>query len=114
LDRIALALDLAGGRIQDDIDGRIDLDGTAATQQDNATLDTKSATTAAIEQYFLDLKENTRNVLENPEQNNYSTCTKTIWTVWETVLTGLEQSEQSLSDATLQTCSNTWSGHRAP
>jgi hypothetical protein len=50
LDRIALALDLAGGRIQDDIHRRIELNGTAVTQQDNANPDTKSITTAAIEQ----------------------------------------------------------------
>lgn len=84
LDGIALALDLAGAQIQDDLDNRDDL-------RISSTEDTKAA---AIDHYFLDLREHKKSILSDPEQMAANSYKKTIWTVWETVLSSLKRSGQ--------------------
>jgi hypothetical protein len=84
LDNIAIALDLASACNRDDIDNRLDPDDIV----------TESTAVAAIEQYFVDLAEHKEGVLSDLEQNAANAYKKTVWTVWETVLSSLKRSEQ--------------------
>jgi hypothetical protein len=84
LNNIALALDLAGARIRDDIDNSHNEDGSVA---EGDVID-------AIEQYLVDLEDHGRSMLSDPEHNVAKTYKKTIWNVWETVMSSLKRSEQ--------------------
>jgi hypothetical protein len=84
LDNIAIALDLASACNRDDIDNRLDPDDIV----------TESTAVAAIEQYFVDLAEHKEGVLSDLEQNAANAYKKTVWTVWEAVLSSLKRSEQ--------------------
>ncbi|KAM0701541.1 hypothetical protein Q7P35_009792 [Cladosporium inversicolor] len=81
---IALALDLAGARIRDDMDNSPSVDGS----------DAEGDVVDAIEQYLVDLEDHGKSSLSDPEHNAAKMCKKTIWTVWETVLSSLKRSEQ--------------------
>lgn len=84
LDGIALALDLAGARIRDDMETTIDLHFES----------TDDTAVAAIDQYFLDLGVHKRTMLSSLEHSAASSYKKTIWSVWGTVLSSLESSEE--------------------
>lgn len=84
LDGIALALDLASARIRDDIDPEIDADDTVS---EGAAID-------AIDQYFTDLEEQEKSILSDRGHNPANGYQETIGSVWKTVLTSVERSEQ--------------------
>lgn len=85
LDGIALAIDLAGARIRDDLENMPEMYGT----------DENEAAVGAVKQYLIDLAKQKRSVLSSSEYSGVSAYKKTIWTVWETVLDSLERSKQS-------------------
>ena len=89
LDGIPLALDLAGARIWDDIDNRPHVD---KSNGEGDVLD-------AIEQYLVDLEEHAKSMLSDPDHIAAKTYKKTIWSVWETVLSSLKHSEQRGSES---------------
>jgi hypothetical protein len=84
LDGIALALDLAGARIRDDMDNSLDVDDS----------DAESDVIDAIEQYLVDLEDQGKSMLSDPEHNVTKTYKIIIRTVWETVLSSLKRCEQ--------------------
>ncbi|TLD11474.1 hypothetical protein E2P81_ATG10122 [Venturia nashicola] len=86
LDGIALAIDLAGIRIRNDMNSRHELH----------TVDANDAAVSAIERYFIDFDKHKRSILR--ENNAVGPYKKTIWTVWETVLCALERFKQSYAD----------------
>lgn len=88
LDGIALVIDLAGARIRNDMSGRHDL----------GIVDAHDAAVSAIERYFIEFDKHKRSILSDREYNDVSPYKKTIWTVWETVLSSLEQSKQRHAD----------------
>jgi hypothetical protein len=89
LDGIALAIDIAGARIRDDMDtGR----GMCDTDDD---LEGGESVVAALEQYIADLGRHKKRVMSDPAYNSTSSYQKTIWNVWETVLSSLERFEKS-------------------
>ena len=81
LQHLALALDLAGARIRDDMDNQDSGDNT----------DTEDPVISAVEQYLVDLEEHAKSVLSD---SDLSTNRKTVWSVWETILSSLKRSEQ--------------------
>lgn len=85
LDGIALAIDLASARIRDDMDEK--------PQAPNAHVE--DCGIAAIEECLEILDERRESLLSDPERNTISAYNKTIWTVWETVLSSMTRSEQS-------------------
>jgi len=95
LDCMALALDLASARIWDDIDNRDIPDD----------IDPEGPAISAIEQYLVDLEVHAKTVLSDSELNATSAYKKTIWSVWETILSSLKRSEQAdpeFRDCTIQ------------
>lgn len=84
LDGIPLALDLAGARIRDDIDNIPQVDDS----------DAEGDVVDAIGQYLVDLEEHAKSLLSDPDHIAAKTYKKTIWSVWETVLSSLKHSDQ--------------------
>jgi hypothetical protein len=77
LDRLALALDLAGARIWTDVDNGNDLE-------------------AALRQYYLsDYQHNRNRLLQEEHFDSVGQYKKTVWTAWETSLASLRKLEQS-------------------
>lgn len=83
LDRIPLAIGLAGARLKSDIDNEDSMDVIGENQ--NAV--------AVIQRYLQDLDQHQRHLLSDDEYNDTSQYNKTIWTVWETALKSLEAVE---------------------
>jgi tetratricopeptide (TPR) repeat protein len=76
LDRLALALDLAGARIK-------------AHVQPGTNL------RAALQQYISDYRHNQNDILRDGEYARAAPYKKTVWTAWETSLASLRKLEQS-------------------
>ena len=79
LDRLALAIDLAGARVQVDVENGDDL-------------------TTALRQYLTDYRRYQGKLLRDEEFARVSTYKKTVWTAWETSLTSLRKVEDSQPD----------------
>ena len=75
LDRLALAVDLAGARIRTDADSGDDSDG-------------------ALRQYLSDYRLNQTSLLRDEQYALASPYKKTVWTAWETSLASLRELEQ--------------------
>jgi hypothetical protein len=89
LDGIALAIELAGARIQNDLN--IGDDGQKA--------DASERVVAGLKQYIFDLEHHKKSVLSDSAHNDTSSYKKTIWNVWETISSSLERSEKSDAEA---------------
>ena len=76
LDRLALAMDLAGARISTNVEDGNDL-------------------RAALRQYLSDYRHNQNTLLQDDEFAHTSQYKKTMWTAWETSLASLRKLEQS-------------------
>jgi tetratricopeptide (TPR) repeat protein len=76
LDRLALALDLAGARIKEDVKAGNDV-------------------RAALRQYLSDYRHNQDELLRDEDYSLASPYKKTVWTTWETSLASLRNLEQS-------------------
>ena len=79
LDRLALAMDLAGARVQVDVENGDDL-------------------ATALRQYLTDYKRRQDELLQDEEFARTSTYKKTVWTAWETSLASLRELEDSQSN----------------
>ena len=79
LDRLALAMDLAGARVQVDVENGDDL-------------------ATALRQYLTDYKRRQDELLQDDEFARTSTYKKTVWTAWETSLASLRELEDSQSN----------------
>jgi tetratricopeptide (TPR) repeat protein len=76
LDRLALAIDLAGARIQVDVENGDDL-------------------ATALRQYLTDYRRYQGKLLRDEEFSRVSAYKKTVWTAWETSLASLRELEDS-------------------
>jgi hypothetical protein len=76
LDRLALAMDLAGARISANVENGIDL-------------------RAALRQYLADYRQNRDRLLQDDQFASVGPYKKTVWTAWETSLASLRKLEQS-------------------
>jgi len=79
LDRLALAIDLAGARVQVDVENGDDL-------------------ATALRQYLTDYRRYQGKLLRDEEFARVSTYKKTVWTAWDTSLSSLRKIEDSQSD----------------
>jgi tetratricopeptide (TPR) repeat protein len=79
LDRLALAIDLAGARIQVDVENGDDL-------------------ATALRQYLTDYRRHQGKLLRDEEFSRVSAYKKTVWTAWETSLASLQKVEDSQPD----------------
>jgi tetratricopeptide (TPR) repeat protein len=79
LDRLALAIDLAGARVQVDVENGDDL-------------------ATALRQYLTDYRRYQGKLLRDEEFARVSTYKKTVWTAWETSLSSLRKIEDSQPD----------------
>jgi tetratricopeptide (TPR) repeat protein len=79
LDRLALAMDLAGARVRADMENGDEL-------------------ATALQQYIADYKRSKDRLLRDEEFARVSTYKKTVWTAWETSLASLRQVENSQPD----------------
>ncbi|KAI7569125.1 hypothetical protein KC343_g2333 [Hortaea werneckii] len=79
LDRLALAMDLAGAWVRADVDNGIDLE-------------------VALRQYIADYRHNRDRLLRDEEFARTSPYKKTVWTVWETSLASLNKLEDNQSE----------------
>jgi tetratricopeptide (TPR) repeat protein len=79
LDRLALAIDLAGARVQVDVENGDDL-------------------ATALRQYLTDYRRYQGKLLRDEEFARVSTYKKTVWTAWETSLASLRKVEDSQPD----------------
>lgn len=75
LDRLALAMDLAGARVQADVE----------TGDDMAT---------ALRQYIADYRRSQDRLLRDEEFARVSSYKKTVWTAWETSMASLREVER--------------------
>jgi tetratricopeptide (TPR) repeat protein len=80
LDRLALAIDLAGARVHVDLENG---DGLASV----------------LRQYLADYRRSRERLLRDEEFAYTSTYKKTVWTAWETSLASLRKVEDSRTDA---------------
>jgi tetratricopeptide (TPR) repeat protein len=76
LDRLALAIDLAGARVQVDVENGDDL-------------------ATALRQYLTDYRRYQGKLLRDEEFSRVSAYKKTVWTAWETSLASLRELEDS-------------------
>jgi hypothetical protein len=79
LDKLALAMDLAGARVRADVENGDDL-------------------ATALRQYIADYRRSQDRLLRDEEFAYVSTYKKTLWTAWETSLASLREVEDSQSD----------------
>jgi tetratricopeptide (TPR) repeat protein len=79
LDRLALAIDLAGARVQVDVENGDDL-------------------ATALRQYLTDYRRYQGKLLRDEEFAQVSAYKKTVWTAWETSLASLRKVEDSQPD----------------
>jgi hypothetical protein len=79
LDRLALAMDLAGARVRADVENGND-------------------TAIAFRQYIADYRRSQDRLLRDDEFARVSTYKKTVWTAWETSLASLKEVEDSQPD----------------
>ncbi|KAM0691630.1 hypothetical protein Q7P36_007829 [Cladosporium allicinum] len=79
LDRLALAMDLAGARVRADVENRVDL-------------------ATALRQYLTDYRRYQGKLLRDEEFSRVSVYKKTVWTAWETSLSSLRKTEDSQPD----------------
>jgi tetratricopeptide (TPR) repeat protein len=79
LDRLALAMDLAGARIRADVENGDDL-------------------ATALRQYIADYRRSQDRLLRDEEFARISLYKKTVWTAWETSLASLREVEDSQPD----------------
>ena len=79
LDRLALAMDLAGARVQVDVENGDDL-------------------ATALRQYLTDYRRYQGKLLRDEEFARVSAYKKTVWTAWETSLSSLRKIEDSQPD----------------
>jgi tetratricopeptide (TPR) repeat protein len=79
LDRLALAMDLAGARIRADVENGDDL-------------------ATALRQYIADYRRSQDRLLRDEEFARISLYKKTVWTAWETSLASLRELEDSQPD----------------
>jgi tetratricopeptide (TPR) repeat protein len=79
LDRLALAIDLAGARVQADFENGDDL-------------------ATALRQYLTDYRRYQGKLLRDEEFAQASAYKKTVWTAWETSLSSLQKIEDSQPD----------------
>jgi tetratricopeptide (TPR) repeat protein len=79
LDRLALAIDLAGARVRADVENGDDL-------------------ATALRQYIADYRRSRDRLLRDEEFACISTYKKTVWTAWETSLASLRKVENSQTD----------------
>lgn len=79
LDRLALAIDLAGARVQVDVENGDDL-------------------ATALRRYLTDYRRYQGKLLRDEEFARVSTYKKTVWTAWETSLASLRKVEDSQPD----------------
>jgi tetratricopeptide (TPR) repeat protein len=79
LDRLALAMDLAGARVRADVENGDDL-------------------ATALRQYLTDYRRYQGKLLRDEEFAQVSAYKKTVWTAWETSLASIQSAEDSQSD----------------
>jgi tetratricopeptide (TPR) repeat protein len=79
LDRLALAVDLAGARVRADVENGDDM-------------------ATALRQYIADYKRSQDRLLRDEEFARINTYKKTVWTAWETSLASLREVEDRHSD----------------
>jgi GTPase SAR1 family protein len=79
LDRLALAMDLAGARVRADVENGVDL-------------------ATALRQYLTDYRRHQGKLLRDEEFSRVSAYKKTVWTAWETSLASLQRVEDSQPD----------------
>ena len=79
LDRLALAMDLAGAQVQADVENGDDL-------------------ATALRQYIADYKRSQDRLLRDEEFARRSLYKKTVWTAWETSLASLGEAEDRQAD----------------
>ena len=79
LDKLALAMDLAGARVRADVENGDDL-------------------ATALRQYIADYRRSQDRLLRDEEFAYVSTYKKTLWTAWETSLASLKEAEDSQAD----------------
>jgi tetratricopeptide (TPR) repeat protein len=79
LDRLALAMDLAGARVRADVENGVDL-------------------ATALRRYLTDYRRYQGKLLRDEEFSRVSAYKKTVWTAWETSLSSLRKIEDSQPD----------------
>nr|POE53442.1 nephrocystin-3 [Quercus suber] len=79
LDGLPLAIDLAGARINAEV-----IDGEAVED--------------AMRRYIVDFKQNRARLLKSSDYAHASPSRKTVWTVWETSLSSIQQIDESQPD----------------
>jgi hypothetical protein len=89
LDGIALAVELAGARIRNDLKIR----------DHGQNADASERVVAGLNRYIADLEHHKKSMLSDSAYNNTSSYEKTIWNVWETVSSSFERCEKSDAEA---------------
>jgi hypothetical protein len=89
LDGIALAVELAGACIRNDLKIR----------DHGQNADASERVVAGLNRYIADLEHHKKSMLSDSAYNNTSSYEKTIWNVWETVSSSFERCEKSDAEA---------------